>query len=291
MGTLRLTAADLRGFSAPPKVRNLHNGYRSASWTAPAKLADGCRERIFDVVADVATRTFETDHSNYWKARKEQNFFDQVSNFTLTLAPDDEVVGWAGYQRKRFFGKRVVYLDAAGLLPAHRRSKLSARVQARFLITEVLLRNPFGHTYVVLRTQNPGIHAGFTKTFGPDRVFPQPDRPVPEQVQRLGVATMRWLGHRPEQIDAEKLVVREALGGLLSQLYGQAPRSGDPELDGFFAERIGTTDCFALITKASAGPLLAFMAREASRQAATRLGRHLGVALGGVRHAMRRVSR
>ncbi len=239
MGTLRLTAADLRGFSAPPKVRNLHNGYRSASWTAPAKLAAGCRERIFDVVADVATRTFETDHSNYWKARKEQNFFDQVSNFTLTLAPDDEVVGWAGYQRKRFFGKRVVYLDAAGLLPAHRRSKLSAWVQARFLITEVLLRNPFGHTYVVLRTQNPGIHAGFTKTFGPDRVFPQPDRPVPEQVRRLGVATMRWLGHRPEQIDAE---------------------------------HIGPTDCFALITKASAGPLLAFMAREASRQAATPAG-------------------
>lgn len=291
MGTLRLSAADLRGFSARPKVRTLHNGYRSASWTAPAKLADDCRDRIFDMVADVATRTFETDHSGYWKARKEQNFFDHVSNFTLTLAPDDEVVGWAGYQRKRFFEKRAVYLDAAGLLPEHRRSKLSARVQARFLISEVLFRNPFGHTYVILRTQNPGIHAGFTKTFGADRVFPQPDRPVPEEVQRIAVEAMRWLGHRPEKIDARRLVVKDALDGVLSQLYGQAPRSGDPELDGFFAEHITSTDCFVLITKASAGPLLAFMAREAGRQAAARARRPLDMALGGVRHALRRVSR
>lgn len=291
MGSLRLSAADLRGFSAPPKVRNLHNGYRSVSWTAPAKLADGCRERLFDLVADVATRTFETDHSGYWRARKEQNFFDQVANFTLTLAPDDEVVGWAGYQRKRFFNKQVVYLDAAGLLPAHRRSKLSARVQARFLVTEVLLRNPFRPTYVILRTQNPGIHAGFTKTFGPDRVFPQPGRPVPAEVQRIGAEAMRWLGHRPEAIDAERLLVTNALDGVLSQLYGAAPRSGEPELDAYFADSIGATDCFALVTKASAGPLLAFMARAAGAQAKVRVRRHLGAALGGVRHAARRVSR
>ncbi|MBB5936108.1 GNAT family N-acetyltransferase [Streptomyces zagrosensis] len=291
MSTLRLSAADLRGFSAPPKVRNLHNGYRSASWTAPAKLADGCRDRIFDVVADVATRTFETDHSGYWKARKEQNFFDNVSNFTLTLAPDDEVVGWAGYQRKKFSGHSAVYLDAAGLLPAHRRSKLTARVQARFLISEILLRNPFGHTYVILRTQNPGIHAGFTKTFGPDRVFPQPDRPVPGEVSRIGGEAMRWLGHSPESFDPEKLVVKDALNGILSQLYGQAPRSGDPELDEFFTDQIGATDCFVLIIKASPRPILAFMAREAGRQAVTRVRRQLSWAFSGVGHAMRRVSR
>src|SRR5699024_6416063 len=131
-----------------------------------------------------AERSFNADHSSYWQARVEAGFFDRITTLALILGPDGSPVGWGGHHRRRFAGRRVLYLDSTGVLPAHRRFGLSTALMMHFLSREVFPR-PLLPTHLLMCTRHPGVYNGWRQGFGPGRVFPHPSRPTPASIRRI----------------------------------------------------------------------------------------------------------
>ncbi|GAB3735349.1 GNAT family N-acetyltransferase [Nocardiopsis nanhaiensis] len=244
---------ELRGLSAPPVLRPLRTGYRIARWDAPSELAPECRERLHTVLRDLAARAFGADHSGYWRTRVASGFFDQVSSLALVLDRDGEPVAWGGYHRRRFASRRALYLDAAGVVPSHRRAGLSAALMTHFLSREVLA-HPLANTYVVLRTRHPAVYAGWRKGLGPARVFPRQDRPVPHLVRRIATDAAGWLGDGP-RLEPETLLVRDAYRMFDGDIYGVDPCSGDTDLDARFAREVGPKDAMLVVARMGVLPL------------------------------------
>ncbi|MFE9243816.1 GNAT family N-acetyltransferase [Nocardiopsis sp. NPDC006938] len=253
---IRHHSLELRELSVAPTIRPLRPGYRVARWDDPTSLAPACRARLHHTLRDLAARAFGADHSGYWHARMASGFFDQISSLALILGPDGVPVGWGGYHRRRFAARHALYLDAAGVVPAHRRSGLSAALMTHFLNREVLA-HPLSSTYVVLRTRHPAVYAGWRKGLGPARVFPRQDRPVPGLVQRIAADAAEWLGDGPG-LDPESLLVRDAYRMFDGEIYGVAPRSGDPVLDARFAREVGPKDAVLVVARMGALPLARF---------------------------------
>ncbi len=240
---------ELRDLSAPPTVRDLCPGYRLARWDSPATLSPPCRERLHRVLRDLAARAFGADHSSYWRARIDAGFFDQVSSLALILGPDGSPVGWGGYHRRRFASRRAVYLDAAGVVPAHRRSGLSAALMTHFLTREVLT-HPLRTTYVVLRTRHPAVYAAWRQSLGDARVFPNELRPLPVRVRRVAGEAAEWLGDGPN-LDPDTLLVHDAYRVFDGRIYGTRPRSGHLALDDYFAHEVGPRDALLMVVRMS----------------------------------------
>ncbi|WP_017602748.1 GNAT family N-acetyltransferase [Nocardiopsis alkaliphila] len=250
----RLLSPELRELNAPPTVRPLANGYRIARWDRPSSLTEPCRAHMQVILRDLAARSFGADHSDYWRTRIGSGFFEHVSCLALILDQDGIPVGWGGYHRRRFASRRALYLDAAGVLPAHRRFGLSRALMTYFLTREVLAR-PWSNTYVLLRTRHPAVYAGWRKGLGPSRVFPRRGRPVPTTIARIATDAARWLGDGPH-LDPRTLLVRDAYRMFEGRVYGADPCSGDSELDGYFTRRVGSKDAVLMVMRMSAPFLL-----------------------------------
>lgn len=249
----RLLSPELRELNVPPTVRPLSDGYRIARWHRPASLNEPCRAHVQTVLRDLAARSFGADHSEYWRTRAGSGFFEHISCLALILDHDGTPIGWGGYHRRRFASRRALYLDAAGVLPAHRRFGLSSALMTHFLTREVL-SHPWNNTYVVLRTRHPAVYAGWRKGLGSARVFPRCDRPVPTTIARIATDAARWLGDG-SHLDPRTLLVRDAYRMFEGRVYGADPRSGDRELDGYFTRRVGPKDAVLMVMRVSA-PLL-----------------------------------
>ncbi|MBR8744852.1 GNAT family N-acetyltransferase [Nocardiopsis sp. MG754419] len=249
----RTLSPDLRELNTPPTVRPLAHGYRVARWDSPASLTEPCRTRMLTILRDLAARSFGADHSDYWHNRDEAGFFDRISCLALILDPDGIPVGWGGYHRRRFASRRALYLDAAGVVPAHRRFGLSSALMIHFLAREILTR-PWSNTYVVLRTRHPAVYSGWHKGLGPARVHPRQDRPVPATIARIAADAAEWLGDGP-RLDPRTLLVRDAYRMFEGRVYGVPPRSGDAELDAYFAEQVGPKDAVLMVVRMGALPL------------------------------------
>ncbi|WP_017586441.1 GNAT family protein [Nocardiopsis ganjiahuensis] len=244
---------ELRELSVPPVIRPLRPGYRVARWDNPTALTPQCRERLHSALRDLAARAFGADHSGYWRTRMASGFFDQISSLALILGPGDVPVGWGGYHRHRFASRRALYLDATGVVPAHRRFGLSAALMTHFLHREVLT-HPLSNTYVVLRTRHPAVYAGWRKGLGRARVFPRQDRPVPGLVRRIASDAADWLGDGP-RLEPDTLLVRDAYRMFDGEIYGVAPRSGDRDLDARFAREVGPKDAVLVVARMGVLPL------------------------------------
>ncbi|WP_150239949.1 GNAT family N-acetyltransferase [Nocardiopsis quinghaiensis] len=252
--SVQIKSPELRGLSTPPTVRDLCPGYRVARWDSPAALSPPCRERLHHTLRDLAARAFGADHSGYWRTRVEAGFFDQIATLALILGPDGSPVGWGGYHRRRFASRRALYLDAAGVVPAHRRFGLSAALMTHFLAREILL-HPLRRTYVVLRTRHPAVYAGWRKGLGAARVFPNEFRPLPARVRRIAGEAAEWLGDGP-RLETDTLLVRDAYRMFDGEIYGTRPRSGHTPLDDYFSHQVGPKDAVLVVARTSA-PVLA----------------------------------
>lgn len=260
----RIPCPELRDLSAPPTIRALSPGYRLARWDSPSALAPPCRERLHHTLCELAERTFSADHSSYWRARVEAGFFDQISSLALILGPDGSPVGWGGHHRRRFAGRRALYLDATGVLPSHRRFGLSAALMTHFLAREVFL-HPLFHTYVVMRTRHPAVYSGWREGLGPGRVFPNEFRPVPAPVRRIAGEVAEWLGDGPG-LDPESLLVSDAYRMFDGDVYGVPVSSGRPSIDAYFEHNVGAKDAVLVVAKLSAPVLATVMATRAARE-------------------------
>lgn len=265
----RLHVPELRELSAPPTIRALCADYRVARWDSPGSLSTECRRRLHRTLRDLAARAFGADHSGYWSARVEAGFFDQISTLALILGPDGAPVGWGGYHRRVFASRRAVYLDAAGVVPAHRRFGLSSALMTHFLAREVLA-HPLRRTYVVLRTRHPAVYSGLRKSLGAGRVFPHEFRPLPALVRRIAADAAEWLGDGP-RLDPETLRVRDAYRMFEGDIYGVRPRSGHTRIDDYFAEEVGPKDAVLVVARVSAPDLTRTIALQALRARARSL--------------------
>ncbi|MEE2046246.1 GNAT family N-acetyltransferase [Nocardiopsis tropica] len=257
----RLHCPELRGLSAPPTIRDLGPDYRVARWDSPASLSPDCRRRLHGTLRELAARAFGADHSGYWRARVDAGFFDQVSTLALILGPDGVPVGWGGYHRCSFASRRALYLDAAGVVPAHRRFGLTSALMTHFLAREILA-HPLRRTYVVLRTRHPAVYAGWRKGLGAARVFPSEHRPLPALVRRIAGEAAEWLGDGP-RLDPGSLRVRDAYHMFEGDVYGVPPRSGHPAIDDYFAPAVGPKDAVLVVARMSVPGLARFAAARA----------------------------
>lgn len=237
----------------PPTVRPLANGYHIARWDRPATLTDPCRAHIQSTLCDLAARSFGADHSDYWRTRVDSGFFEDISCLALILDPQGVPVGWGGYHRRRLAHRHALYLDAAGVLPAHRRFGLSSALVTHFLTREILTR-PWANTYVVLRTRSPAVYAGWRKGLGAARVHPRPQGPVPARIVRVATEAAQWLGDGP-RLNPRTLLVRDAYRMFEGRIYGTDPRSGDTDLDAYFSGKVGPKDAILMVVRMST-PLL-----------------------------------
>ncbi|MET9711142.1 GNAT family N-acetyltransferase [Nocardiopsis alba] len=236
--------------SVPPIMRPIRDGYRIARWNSPAALEPSCRDRLQATLLGLAARAFGADHSDYWRARVASGFFDQISCLALILDPQGVPVGWGGYHRRRFASRRALYLDAAGVVPAHRRFGLSSALTTHFLTREILT-HPWSGTYVVLRTRNPAVYSGWRKGVGAAHVFPRRDQHVPPDIARVSWDAAKWLGDGPG-LDPDTLLIHNAYRMFEGRIYGVAPRSGDPELDAYFAREVGPKDAVMVVARMNA---------------------------------------
>ena len=260
----RISCPELRELSAPPILRDLSPGYRLARWDTPSALAPPCRDRLHRTLCELAERTFSADHSSYWRARMEAGFFDQITTLALILGPDGSPVGWGGHHRRRFAGRRALYLDATGILPTHRRFGLSAALMIHFLTREVFT-HPLLPTYVVMRTRHPAVYNGWREGFGSGRVFPDELRKTPALVRRIAGEVAEWLGDGPG-LDPQTLVVSDAYRMFDGDVYGVPLSSGRPHIDAYFENNVGAKDAVLVVARLSAPVLAAAVAARAARE-------------------------
>lgn len=260
----QISPPELRDLSAPPTFRELIPGYRLARWDTPSALEPSCRDRLHRVLCGLAERSFNADHSSYWQARVEAGFFDRITTLALILGPDGSPVGWGGHHRRRFAGRRVLYLDSTGVLPAHRRFGLSTALMMHFLSREVFPR-PLLPTYLLMCTRHPGVYNGWRQGFGPGRVFPHPSRPTPASIRRIAGEAAEWLGEGPG-LDPGTLVVSDAYRMFDGDVYGVPLSSGRPHIDAYFDNNVGAKDAMLVVVRLNAPVLAAAVSAHAARE-------------------------
>ncbi|WP_306367494.1 GNAT family N-acetyltransferase [Nocardiopsis sp. CC223A] len=254
---------------ALPTIRDLCPGYRIARWDSPAALSDDRRRRLHMILRGLAARAFGADHSAYWHARVQGGFFDRVTSLALILDPGGVPVGWGGYHRLRLAGRPAMYLDATGVVPAHRRSGLTSALMTHFLTREIRTR-PLRGVDVVMRTRHPAVYAGWLHNLGPRRVFPNTRRPLPARVRRTAAEAAEWLGDGPG-LDPDSLVVRDAYRVFDGDIYGVRPRSGHSDIDDLFARTVGPKDALMVVAHLDAVALARCALARAARSRVRRM--------------------
>src|SRR5437764_5492043 len=110
-------AFDIAALSPASRVRRLREGFRIASWDHPARLSESSQDALYTRLIKVSTRAFGADMTPYWRDRRAGGYFQQLSRFVLLMTDDNVVVGWTGFHRKRFGGRRCLFLDSTGVVP------------------------------------------------------------------------------------------------------------------------------------------------------------------------------
>ena len=248
-----------RGPQAPgAEARILHRGlkagYRLREVHHPPSLSPLQRADFLTQLKQLSARSFGVDMEPYWDARRAV-LFDQLSYLGVITDPDGAPVGWTSYRSTRLSGRRFLYWDATGVVPEHQRHGLMPRVQGRIYRRAYLAALPAG-LWVVYRTRSPVVLLNLRRALGRGNVYPQPNDPVPEDVQRLADEVSAWLGDMPA-VDTERLIVPGAYD-LLERLYSpdEEPRSKDEEVNAFLSEHLGERDALLVLGRVRLSALM-----------------------------------
>jgi hypothetical protein len=214
-----------------------------------------------------SSAAFGTDTTEVWRERLAGSWFDRVERLLLVLDRGGALIGWTSYRRLELVGARTLYMDTTGVVPAHQRHGLIPVIQSR-VVLRTLLTRPLSPLHVVYRTRNPVVWRGLRRRLGEDRVAPLLRGDLQVWAPRLAVALQAELGEAGE-VDPRALVVRGAYAGRGGAVYGEAetPRSGDPESDAYFEERLGPDDALLIVARAT----LIAMLRPRRRHSAPKL--------------------
>jgi len=232
------------------KARRLRHGYRHLA-IRPRAIQPSERRQLLPPLIAASTAAFGVDTTDVWWQRLEHSWFEHVDRLSLILEPDGKVVGWTSYRAASLLGLRVLYMDTTGVVPAHQRHGLIPALQSRIALRALAAR-PWRPLHLVYRTRNPVVWRGLRRRLGAQDVAPPLNAEAPVWAQELAVAVHEYLSE-PGQLDAPKLVVRDAYAERGSTVYGEqeAPRSGDAETDLFFDKRLGQNDALLIIARAT----------------------------------------
>jgi hypothetical protein len=218
-------------------------------------LSPSRQEHVFAALVRVTTRSFEADMTPYWAHRRQERYFHLLSEFVLVADAHGRMVGWTGYQTFAPNGFRNIYIDSTGMV-----SSDQSRGVMRTVFTERIgraavprLARSGARVYVSARSESPVFYKLMRSLVEPDGLFPRPARGIPPDVE----ACVRDLAQRLGQIDIlepSSLVLRNAYGSILDELYGELPSCGEPDLDRLFRTQLGPLDAYLLVGRAERRP-------------------------------------
>jgi hypothetical protein len=268
---------DVSKLDPKPRITRLRNGIRRAVWRNTDKLDERSQDAIYETIVELCDITFRVDFSKYWERRRSMGFLSSLTNFTLLLSPDDDVIAFTSYQMCEFAGARTLYIDSTSVYPPYQTKGLMAPLFAIDFFGEHL-RNPFRRMYMIVRTENPIVYAALCTMLGGDNMNPDPRRPVPERLQEIASACADWLKcgdaavHTPPEatFDPERLTQRDAYS---DPLYDRIPRSGLRPLDEFFHSSVRPIDAFLVTAPALWREIGPFFVRQSLTSA--RAGRQV----------------
>jgi len=268
---------DLKALDPPPRLRRLRGGIRTATWRNPGALSESSQDAVYSAIVDLCTTTFCVDFDRYWQRRREMDYLGALTNFTLVVTPEDEVVAFTSHQMGEFAGARTLYVDSTSVHPAYQTQGLMAPLfGAEFFAAH--LRRPHRRMNMIVRTENPVVYAAMATMLGPDNMYPAPDRPTPKRIQEIGAACAEWLRRGDASVftplharfDPEELKTYDAYA---DPLYDKLPRSGLRPLDAFFHASLRPVDAFLVSAPAKWRELVPFYVRQ--RLASLRYRREL----------------
>lgn len=247
-GLRRDGSVRLGDLQPPPRLKALGAGVRWAHWDPPSVLDTRSRDAAFGALLDICWRTYGVDLTHYWEGRRAGGYFDELTQFTLLVGPDDELVGYTSYQMCEFAGDRTLLIDATGVVPEYQGLGLAGPVFLMNFFREHV-RAPHRPMYMVVRTENPVVYGGMRRMLRQSHIFPIPGRPVPRRIQEIGSAAAEFLGQR-QQFVPGKLKVVDAYPGL-EAMFAEIPQSRDETVNELFSQTLTERDAFLLVGKNS----------------------------------------
>jgi len=256
--------AIVREVEPSPRVRRFRRGLRYAVWNEPERLTTDSQDLLYQALNDLSPRIYGLDFTRYWQNRRDGDLFGHLYRFCVFADESGNLVGWSGYQLRRFTGRLCLYFDTAGILPEWQGAGVVTDLESRAAVRE-LLTHPWESLYLVTRTPNPRLYRSFRAAVGPEHVYPASGHQPPATIKAIAraVAESNGQAHRM-QLDQLKFV--DAYLPHLTRLYAERPRSGDPEIDRWFDASLGPCDAFLIVAEARLSKLAAYRLRKIWRR-------------------------
>jgi hypothetical protein len=205
----------------------------------PVKLSAETKERVYRALVPVTTRSFGADMTPYWARRKDEGYLEKLDMFDAICGPDGALVGWTSYHLLEF-SSPVAYWDSTGMLPNWSRYGLMSKAIDSLFVDLVHLYGVEGdrRPFICARTENPVICRLVYALLG--ECYPNAAAPPPAAMADAIAGLAEWLG-QGDIFQRDTFVVKGAYSSL-DALYGERPKSGDPELDAFVYSLVGPHD-------------------------------------------------
>jgi len=224
---------------------NLKGGTVAQHYTSPGKnLSEPVKNAIYNMLVPVTSFAFGADMTGYWKNRRQNGYFDKLTEFVLVTNEHGHIIAWSGFSAITDPECTIIYNDSSGVIPPYQGQAIMGELFK--LRTAHCVKN-FSQKgiplYFSTRTESPVIYKMRQRLM--NRLYPNPTCPVPTQVLRHAKILAQWLG-QSEKLEADSLIVRNAYA-MVTNLYGEPPSSGDANLDKWIYGQLGPADAFLLM--------------------------------------------
>ncbi|GAA2429040.1 hypothetical protein [Streptomyces macrosporus] len=204
--------------------------------------------RVYDALVPVTTRSFGADMTPYWAQRSKEGYLERLAEFVLVGDERGAFVGWTGHHVLPFDEHVVIYLDSTGMVPLRQSKGVMRRLMRERITDTAVPRCASGKpVYLTARTESPIFYRLMRGLVDGGTVFPHPDVPLPEDVERCAIDLATWLGQR-DILEPGTVTLRNAYD-TLDELYGELPTTGNPDLDAMFRGTLGPLDAFLVVAR------------------------------------------
>lgn len=207
-------------------------------------LSDSVKVLIYKAFIPLTTYAFGADMTSYWSFRAQSGYMENLEQLVLISNMKGELIGWTGYCLLDSGKANIVYNDSSGLIPPYQKKGIMSNLLNRR--TAECVARFSGSSKPLLfatRTESPIIYSMRKKLT--KKIYPNPDYPTPGYVIAAALYLAEWLGQK-EILELHSLVLRNAYG-MVDELYGELPTSGNVELDAWINGQVGPLDAFLLI--------------------------------------------
>lgn len=203
--------------------------------------------RIYQALVPVTSSSFGADMTPYWEQRSREGYLERLTEFILIADPSGTFVGWTGFQVLPHNEHTSVYLDSTGMMPKWQSKGVMRELMRQHVLAAALSACMADlPVYLAARSESPIFYRLMSSLVDRDKLFPHPTAPVPRDVGVCGQHLADWLGQR-DIFDPSSLILRNAYGGTLTELYGELPSTGDSDLDKLFRGKLGPLDAYLII--------------------------------------------